>query len=82
MLDFIFEWPGRHETVDSLFLMGSPFPIAVIIACYLYFVLNYGPKLMETRKPMKVRKVIIPYNIFQIIACVSIISGVKVYFEF
>lgn len=76
LFDLIFKWPGKFQSVDSMLLMETPIPIVTILALYLYYVIIYGPKLMKNRKPMKIRSAIIPYNIFQIIACVLIIIGV------
>lgn len=48
--------------VDTWFLMGSPTPILCIVACYLYFVLKLGPKLMASRKPLNMKSFLLAYN--------------------
>jgi hypothetical protein len=48
--------------VDTWFLMGSPTPILCIVACYLYFVLKLGPKLMASRKPLNMKAFLVAYN--------------------
>ncbi|XP_057338192.1 elongation of very long chain fatty acids protein 7-like [Microplitis mediator] len=45
-------------------LMSSPFPIAIILAGYLSFVLLIGPLYMKKRRPYTLHKVMIYYNIF------------------
>lgn len=53
--------------VKKWFLMNSAsFPI-VITVLYLYFVLVLGPKLMKNRKPFNIKRVIVIYNIAQVI---------------
>jgi hypothetical protein len=47
---------------DTWFLMGSPTPVLCIVACYLYFVLNLGPKLMASRKPVNLQSFLVVYN--------------------
>lgn len=47
-------------------LMSSPFPTLVICLSYIYFVKVLGPRLMENRKPMELRKVLIYYNLLQV----------------
>lgn len=42
--------------------MASPFPQTIIIAAYIYFVTNLGPKLMENRKPFELRQLMVIYN--------------------
>lgn len=76
MMDFLLHWPGKNESVDSMFLMESPILVVVILAAYLFFVTSFGPKFMLDKKPMRVRSAIIPYNIFQIIGSLLIIYGV------
>lgn len=58
-------------------LMSSPFPMLAIVGAYLYFVLKLGPKMMESRKPFKLDKVIIVFNILQILACSFLVIQVR-----
>lgn len=48
-------------------LMSSPFPTLAICLGYIYAVKVLGPKLMENRKPMELRKVLVYYNLFQVL---------------
>jgi hypothetical protein len=48
-------------------LMSSPFPTLAICLSYVYVVKVLGPKLMENKKPMELRKVLIYYNLFQVL---------------
>ncbi|PSN51448.1 Elongation of very long chain fatty acids protein [Blattella germanica] len=48
-------------------LMSSPFPTLLICLSYVYVVKVLGPKFMENRKPMELRKVLIYYNLFQVL---------------
>lgn len=58
--------------------LGSPFPVLIVIACYVYFVKILGPKLMENRKPYDLTKVIYIYNIFQVFLNLYIGSVVSI----
>lgn len=53
--------------VNNWAMMSSPFPTLAICLFYGYFVKILGPKLMENRKPLDLRKVMIWYNLFQVI---------------
>ncbi|XP_044017735.1 elongation of very long chain fatty acids protein AAEL008004-like isoform X2 [Aphidius gifuensis] len=64
-----------HEILDTYadprttkwFLMSSPLYTAGICLSYVYLVKVLGPKLMENRKPFQLKKVLIAYNLFQVI---------------
>lgn len=49
------------------FLISSPIPGASIIIGYLYFVLSWGPRYMEHRKPYKLKNTLVVYNFLQIL---------------
>lgn len=53
--------------VDSWLMMSSPWPIAVTVTAYLYFVLHLGPKLMENRKPFDLKWLLIVYNFYNVV---------------
>lgn len=53
--------------VNNWALMSSPFPTLAICLFYAYFVKVLGPKLMENRKPLDLRRVMMCYNLFQVI---------------
>ncbi|XP_034946113.1 elongation of very long chain fatty acids protein AAEL008004-like isoform X2 [Chelonus insularis] len=64
-----------HEILDknadqrttNWFLMHSPFPTLFICLTYVYIVKVLGPKWMENRKPFQLKKVLIVYNLFQVL---------------
>ncbi|KAK0077012.1 hypothetical protein PV325_004561 [Microctonus aethiopoides] len=60
-----------HELADprtkNWFLMSSPVPGASIMFSYLYFVLSWGPRHMEHRKPYKLKNTLIVYNFVQVL---------------
>ncbi|XP_034945960.1 elongation of very long chain fatty acids protein 7 isoform X2 [Chelonus insularis] len=59
-----------HELADprtrDWFLMSSPVPGASIMFGYLYFVLSWGPRHMEHRKPYKLKNILVFYNFLQV----------------
>lgn len=57
---------GDPRTAKWL-LMSSPFPTLAICLCYVYIVKVLGPRVMENRKPMDLRKVLVYYNLFQVL---------------
>lgn len=63
---------GHSPMVDEWFLMKNPLPVFGIIAAYLYFVLHAGPKMMETRKPLQIKNLLIFYNFTQVIFSVAL----------
>lgn len=48
---------------ENWFLMPSPFPQTIIILAYIYFVTSFGPRLMENRKPLDLKGVLVFYNL-------------------
>lgn len=58
---------------DNLFLVYNPIHPIIILILYYHFIYNYGPKFMQNRKPFKLEKLLIAYNIFQIVANVYIV---------
>lgn len=55
---------------NDWFLIKSPVPTLTILVFYLYFVLSWGPKFMKDRKPFKLEKTLMVYNLFQVIISV------------
>ncbi|KAK4875912.1 hypothetical protein RN001_012334 [Aquatica leii] len=55
--------------VENYFLMQNPFPLAVILIFYIYFIFKLGPKLMENRRPYNIDKLLVVFNFLQIVAC-------------
>ena len=66
----LLEWGNvvvSDPRVNDWFLMSSPFYTLAICLTYAYFVKVIGPKIMENRKPMDLRNVLIVYNFIQVI---------------
>ncbi|XP_058461558.1 elongation of very long chain fatty acids protein 4-like [Malaya genurostris] len=55
--------------VSNWFLMETPWPGLAILGFYLMFVLKWGPKWMENRKPIKLDNIIKVYNLVQVFIC-------------
>lgn len=47
---------------------GSPIPVFIVVASYLWIVTGKGQKWMEGRKPFELTKLINCYNILQVFA--------------
>jgi hypothetical protein len=62
---------------DTWFLMGGPTPVLCIVACYLYFVLKLGPKLMASRKPLNLKTFLIVYNFAMVILSLQVAAMVS-----
>lgn len=60
-----------------MLFMSTPFPMFVILALYLMFILKWGPKFMTNRQPFNLNKVIIVYNVIQIIMCARLVVHVS-----
>jgi hypothetical protein len=52
--------------VNDWLLIGSPFPTIALCLSYVYFVKVLGPRVMANRKPMKLQRALIVYNIYQV----------------
>jgi hypothetical protein len=46
-------------------MMGSPFPTLAICLSYAYFSKVLGPRMMENKKPLNLRNLLIAYNFLQ-----------------
>ena len=77
--DFLFTDLADPRTNDWP-LMKSPVPGLTIIASYLYFCLNFGPKYMANRKPFQMQKTLILYNFIQVLVSVYLtVTGINVW---
>lgn len=68
-------------------LMESPLPTLCICLAYAYFVKVLGPKLMENRKPFNLTRILIVYNLAQVLFSVwlfreSILGGWFTHYSF
>ena len=52
---------------DDWFLMNSMWAPLTVVALYLYFIFNLGPRIMKNRPPMQLDTVIKIYDIIQVI---------------
>lgn len=64
MLDFLHI---RQADPDPIPLAGSPWPIMTIVVGYLLFVFKLGKVFMRNRQPYDLRKVLLVYNLFQVV---------------
>ncbi|KAK0164373.1 hypothetical protein PV328_003009 [Microctonus aethiopoides] len=68
-----------HETSDPRVaewpLMGSPFPVLIILLGYLLFVLRIGPWFMKNRQPFSLNRIMLMYNIFVAVASGFVFHG-------
>lgn len=51
-----------------MFLSDTPLPTLTILGLYYYFIFKLGPKLMENRPAFKLEKIMLLYNLIQVIA--------------
>ncbi|BET02505.1 elongation of very long chain fatty acids protein [Nesidiocoris tenuis] len=58
-------------------LMSSPFPTLAIIATYIFIVKYLGPKLMENRPAFRLKRLLVYYNILNVI--ISLIAIEEAY---
>ncbi|KOB75281.1 Elongation of very long chain fatty acids protein [Operophtera brumata] len=68
------DFKGEGEYTDRKFLMSTPFPIALTLTLYLWFVLKIGPELMKSRKPFNLTNTIVAYNIVQVLISCHIVQ--------
>ncbi|CAH0584509.1 unnamed protein product [Chrysodeixis includens] len=77
--DNFWEFKGEGEYSDRKFLMGSPFPVMMILVSYLWFVLRFGPAVMKNREPFSLRNWLLFYNAAQVVIS-FIISALGIHF--
>lgn len=58
-------------------LSGSPGPLLIILASYLYFCLYAGPKYMKDRKPFELKNTLLVYNAIQVLLSVALVIEVS-----
>lgn len=56
----------------------SPYSIFTLVALYLVFVLKWGPKFMEHRKPFNIERILIIYNLLQVVLNFTLVAFVSV----
>ncbi|XP_016845633.1 elongation of very long chain fatty acids protein AAEL008004 isoform X2 [Nasonia vitripennis] len=60
-------WDLSDPRTRDWFLLTSPIPGIGIMVAYLYFVLSWGPRHMEHRKPFVLKHTLVIYNFFQVL---------------
>ncbi|XP_050310355.1 elongation of very long chain fatty acids protein-like [Anthonomus grandis grandis] len=58
---------------NDYFLMSSPIPTILIIILWFKFILHWGPDYMKNRQPFDLKKIMIIYNVIQVILNVYIV---------
>ncbi|XP_062127665.1 elongation of very long chain fatty acids protein F-like [Drosophila sulfurigaster albostrigata] len=77
----ILDLPPADPIAAKLPLLGSAWPILIILISYLFFVLKCGKLFMENRQPFNITKIIIWYNLFQVIYnFLTFSAGIYVFF--
>ncbi|XP_031638604.1 elongation of very long chain fatty acids protein 7-like [Contarinia nasturtii] len=74
-------WESRDNRLHHLPFISSPIPMIILVSIYLFIIRN-GKKFMEHRKPLKIKRLIIVYNILQIIANSTLFLVVTYYIFF
>lgn len=72
-----FDFFSTDPRVRDMLFMSNPFTMFGILAVYLCFILKWGPQYMKYRKPFNINKLIIAYNIIQIVACARLVIQVS-----
>lgn len=65
----------------DMFLSGSPLPTLGLLGLYYYFIFDIGPKLMQNRPAFKLERIMLIYNLFQVIANGYIVFVVRLIFK-
>lgn len=79
---YVFRNSVSDPRVRDMLFMSNPFKVIGILAIYLCFILKWGPEFMKNRKPFNINKLIIVYNIIQIVACARLVMQVIVILSF
>ncbi|XP_050521966.1 elongation of very long chain fatty acids protein AAEL008004-like [Daktulosphaira vitifoliae] len=63
------KWINDHgdTRITQYWLMSSMWPVLLILIAYLYFVLKLGPSIMKNRKPFNIDRIVMIYNIVQVL---------------
>ncbi|XP_055321858.1 elongation of very long chain fatty acids protein 7-like [Sitodiplosis mosellana] len=79
-IDSIVDFFVRNEDprTKPWLLSGSPGPLLIILASYLYFCLYAGPKYMKDRKPFELKNTLLVYNAIQVLlSVVLVVEGLE-----
>lgn len=64
---FVFAVCFSDKRTDSFFLVSTPWPVLGIVGLYCYFIFKFGPNFMKDRPPYNLKKVLVVYNVGQIL---------------
>lgn len=67
----IFKLISDPRTKD-FYISAKPIQLFAIIALYQLFVLKWGPNLMKNRQPFNIDKIIIVFDVCQVVCCGSL----------
>lgn len=54
-------------------LVENPLPVVIIVVLWSFFVLSWGPKFMANRKPFKLQKLMVVYNVIQVMISLALV---------
>lgn len=57
--------------------MGSILPVMVVIVFYLAFIFKIGPEFMRYRRPLKIDRVVMVYNVVQVLFSIYLVTEVS-----
>ncbi|VVC42058.1 ELO family [Cinara cedri] len=72
----LLEWVDTNgdPRLKETWLMGSPWPVFIILIAYLYFVLKAGPEFMKSRKAINIDRIVMVYNVVQVLFSLYILK--------
>lgn len=68
-----------NELVDSWVISNNPALIFGVLGTYWMFVYKIGPTWMRDRKPYDPKRLIMAYNIIQVLVCLAMVIWVSSY---
>ncbi|XP_025204858.1 elongation of very long chain fatty acids protein AAEL008004-like [Melanaphis sacchari] len=80
----LLEWIDKNgdSRIKDMFLMDSPWPVLIILAAYLYFVLKAGPNFMKYRNPLKIDRIVMVYNVVQVLySSYLVIEAIRLFWQ-
>lgn len=60
-------WSIRDQRVDNWPMMNSAWPTVSLCIGYIYISVVLGPALMKDRQPFDLKRIIMAYNLFQVV---------------
>lgn len=65
------------KRTDDFLLVNTPLPVLGLLGLYYYFVTDFGPRFMKDRPAFNLKKIIIVYNVGQILLNAHIFFQVR-----